>query len=194
MIFLWIYLERTANGVLSRTLIVMNVFEELLADLRNALSDKSDVRIDFDLPISRSGLWSAYVIADDGYVVEIGWQKNRGFALSADYDSVFGEGFDELIDKSEAVLLRVLNLLEKRECTNGDAPLTIAELRKLLGVLQHEQAAKLGMTKGGLAQLEKAGALERMQVGTVDKLIKSLGGTLVLTAKLPNGETRELVS
>jgi DNA-binding XRE family transcriptional regulator len=171
----------------------MNVFEKLLRDLRNALTDVPDVRVEFDQPISKSGLWSAYVIADDGYLIEIAWKKNRGFALSADYDSVMGEGFDEIIDEPEAVLPRVLTLLKKRECTNGAAPLTIAQLRKLLGVLQQEQAAKLGMTKGGLAQLEKAGALERMQVGTVNKLIESLGGTLVLTAKLPNGETRELV-
>lgn len=171
----------------------MNVFEKLLLDLRKILSEKSDMRIEFDQPIAKSGLWCASVIGDDGYLLEIGWQKNRGFALSADYDSTFGEGFDEIIDDPHTVLPRVLGLLEKRECTNGDAPLTIAQLRKLLGVLQQEQATKLGMTKGGLAQLEKAGALERMQVGTVEKLINSLGGVLVLTAKLPNGELRKLV-
>jgi DNA-binding XRE family transcriptional regulator len=172
----------------------MNVFEKLIAELQKATARKADLRIEFDQPISKSGLWSAYAIANDGYVLEIGWQKHRGFALSADYDSAFGEGFDELFDTREAVLERALALLDARECTNSDRPLSLAELRKLLGVLQNDLAEQLGMTKGGLAQLEKAGSLGKMQVGTVEKLISGLGGKLVLTAKLPNGETRELVN
>jgi hypothetical protein len=171
----------------------VNSFESLTKKLRERLSSIEGLRCELGKPVQKDGLWTFTIIGGDGYLLELGWQKHRGYALSAGYEHDFGAGFDEICTNGDEAFVRSVSLVERRGATLSNAPMTVAELRKLLGVLQHDLAAQLGMTKGGLAQLEKAGSLGRMQVGTIEKLIAGLGGKLVLSAQLPNGEVRELV-
>jgi DNA-binding XRE family transcriptional regulator len=65
------------------------------------------------------------------------------------------------------------------------AQLMIAEMRQRAGMTQRELAAALGVKQPTLAQMEKQGD---MQISTLRRLIEALGGSLEITAHLPNGD------
>jgi len=112
--------------------------------------------------------------------------------LTTGYDVAFGGSFDEIYESASLVFDRVTFLVESRKGTEFQAPVGLSNLRKLRGISQAALADRLDITKGGLSQLEGEADLLGMKVGTIKKLIDSLGGSLVLTAKFPNGEEREL--
>ena len=80
---------------------------------------------------------------------------------------------------------------ERGEPTTVAAAVDLAGLRKLRGILQKDVAERLRITKSGLAQLE-SGSLESMQIATLNKVVSSLGGELVLTARFPEGHERQI--
>ena len=67
------------------------------------------------------------------------------------------------------------------------AEMLLAELRKLEGVTQVELAEKLGIKQPAVSQLEQQ---DDMQVRTLQRIVKALGGVLEITVRLPGGEYR----
>src|ERR1035437_2179569 len=67
------------------------------------------------------------------------------------------------------------------------AEMLLTELRKLEGVTQVELAEKLGIKQPAVSQLEQQ---DDMQVSTLQRIVKALGGVLEITVRLPGGEYR----
>ena len=63
----------------------------------------------------------------------------------------------------------------------------LREVRQLTGKSQHEVATMLGMKQPSLSKLEKQGD---MQISTLRKIIKALGGELEVLARFPRGTVR----
>jgi transcriptional regulator with XRE-family HTH domain len=63
----------------------------------------------------------------------------------------------------------------------------LGELRKLEGVTQVELAEKLGIKQPAISQLEQQ---DDMQISTLQRIVKALGGVLEITVRLPGGEYR----
>src|SRR5436190_8258353 len=65
--------------------------------------------------------------------------------------------------------------------------LLLSEVRRLAGKSQQEVADALGMKQPSLSKLEKQGD---MQVSTLRKIIKALGGELEILARFPRGTVK----
>jgi DNA-binding XRE family transcriptional regulator len=63
----------------------------------------------------------------------------------------------------------------------------LSEMRKISGMTQSEVAGKMGVTQSALSQLEKQ---EDMQISTLGKLVKALGGHIEIIAHLPSKDLR----
>ena len=63
--------------------------------------------------------------------------------------------------------------------------LTLAELRKSLNLTQEEVADKLGVVQSALSKIEHQ---DDIQVSTLSRYIKSLGGSLTIVAHFPDKE------
>ena len=61
----------------------------------------------------------------------------------------------------------------------------LAELRKHTGMTQQELADKLGISQPSLSKMESQ---EDMQIGTLNRLVGSVGGKLELIVHLPDGD------
>ena len=65
--------------------------------------------------------------------------------------------------------------------------LLLSELRKLAGKSQGQLAAALGIKQPSLSKLERQ---SDMQVSTLQKIVKALGGELEVIARFPKGTVR----
>lgn len=63
----------------------------------------------------------------------------------------------------------------------------LSELRQLSGMTQRELAQALGVKQPTLSQIESQGDI---QVRTLSRIVKALGGELELVARMPSGEVR----
>ncbi len=75
----------------------------------------------------------------------------------------------------------------KARAKEMQAEMLLAELRKLEGVTQVELAEKLGIKQPAVSQLEQQ---DDMQVSTLQRIVKAMGGVLEITVRLPGGEYR----
>jgi len=167
----------------------MNAFDQLARRLKTRLG--ADFIVSVDEPRMGDGRHFLTIEAGDGYVVEIEWQRHRGFGLVAGRELAFGSGIDEVYGSADAVLERIDRLLASRESTSH-SPLGLPALRKSRGLLQKQVAERLGISKSGLAQMERQASLTSMRVDTLQKLVASMGGELVLTAHFPDGRERTI--
>ena len=67
------------------------------------------------------------------------------------------------------------------------AEMLLAEIRKSVGLTQEELADQLGIKQPTLSKLESQ---KDMQVSTLRRLVRALGGELELIAHLPGGDIR----
>jgi transcriptional regulator with XRE-family HTH domain len=67
------------------------------------------------------------------------------------------------------------------------AEMLLAEIRKSVGLTQEDLAAQLGIKQPTLSKLESQ---DDIQVSTLRRLIRALGGDLELIAHLPGGDIR----
>lgn len=170
----------------------MNNFERLAAELELMTSRDTEVELEIGKPILPDGIWVATLHAPDGYAVEAEWSRHRGFGLIAGSDMGFNEAAHESYDTWQVAADRMLALWNAREATTRNLPVPVAELRKLRGQLQKDVAAQMGITKGGLAQIEASANEGKVQVDTLSKLVKAMGGRLVISAAFPDGTERKV--
>jgi DNA-binding XRE family transcriptional regulator len=64
------------------------------------------------------------------------------------------------------------------------AEMLLSEIRQAVGLTQEQLAASLGIKQPSLSQLESQ---EDMQVSTLQRLVRALGGELEIIAHLPGG-------
>jgi DNA-binding XRE family transcriptional regulator len=67
------------------------------------------------------------------------------------------------------------------------ADILLSEMRQHSGMTQRQLASALGIKQPTLAQMEKQ---DDMQVSTLRRLVRALGGELDLVVRLPQGEFR----
>ena len=67
------------------------------------------------------------------------------------------------------------------------ADMLLAEIRKQMGLTQKDLAVALNIKQPTLSKIESQ---EDMQIGTLSRIIKALGGELELIAHLPGGNVR----
>jgi plasmid maintenance system antidote protein VapI len=67
------------------------------------------------------------------------------------------------------------------------AEMLLAELRKHAGQTQQGLAELMGVSQPCLSKME---GQDDMQISTLDRLVRSLGGTLELIARMPDGDVR----
>ena len=63
----------------------------------------------------------------------------------------------------------------------------LSEVRRQVGLTQEELAAEMGVTQPALSKLEKQ---DDMQISTLRRLIRALGGSLEIIAHLPGTDIR----
>jgi DNA-binding XRE family transcriptional regulator len=170
----------------------MNSFNQFAGRVRAELATNGDLAIAIDEPVTPDGSWFLSVSRSDGFMVEVEWHRHRGFGIVAGRELVFGSGVDEVYGSVDAAFDRAAQLLATGEATSNSDALDLGELRKLRGLLQKDVAERLGISKSGLAQMERPASLSSMQLDTLRKLIASLGGELVLRAQFPDGRERNI--
>lgn len=67
------------------------------------------------------------------------------------------------------------------------AEMLLAEIRKNVGLTQEDLAAQLGIKQPTLSKLESQ---DDMQISTLQRIVRALGGELELIAHLPGGDIR----
>jgi len=67
------------------------------------------------------------------------------------------------------------------------AEMLLAEIRKEVGLTQEDLASTMGIKQPSLSKLESQ---DDMQISTLQRLIRALGGELELVAHLPGGDIR----
>lgn len=94
------------------------------------------------------------------------------------------KSFDELVKRTTSKQTRRRAARRTRELLGE---LLLGELRKQAGKSQRQVAAVLGIKQPSLSKLEHQ---SDMQISTLRRLIRALGGELEVTAKFPKGTVR----
>jgi DNA-binding XRE family transcriptional regulator len=170
----------------------MSSFDQFAQRVQGELATGGDWTVEIDEPARPDGSWFLALCRSDGFIIEVEWRRHRGFGIVAGRKLIFGSGVDEIWGSVDGAFDRVAYLVATGEGTSSSETLDLGELRKLRGLLQKDVAERLGISKSGLAQMERPASLTSMQVDTLRKLIASLGGELVLKAQFPDGRERTI--
>ncbi len=170
----------------------MNACESLIAELESWASSQTGLEIEVSKPLHATGNWYVTLQGTDDYIAEAEWRQHRGFGLVAGYDFAPFAGVDEIYTTWQQAYDRLVALWTTRTETSTNSALPVAELRKLRGQLQKDVAAQMGITKGGLSQIEASVDEGKVQVDTLSKLVTAMGGRLVISAAFPDGTERKV--
>jgi transcriptional regulator with XRE-family HTH domain len=94
------------------------------------------------------------------------------------------KSFDALVRRTTSKRTRQRAAKRTRELL---AELLVSELRQLAGKSQREIAETLGIKQPSIAKLEKQ---SDMQISTLRKIVKALGGELEVFARFPKGSVK----
>lgn len=94
------------------------------------------------------------------------------------------KSFDELVKRTTTKKTRAKAAGRVKELL---AELVLSELRQLGGMSQRQVAEALGMKQPSLSKLEKQGD---MQISTLRKIVKALGGELEIRARFPKATVK----
>jgi len=94
------------------------------------------------------------------------------------------KSFDELVKRTTTKKTRAKAARRAQELLGE---LLLSEVRQLAGKSQQEVAEALGMKQPSLSKLEKQGD---MQISTLRKIVKALGGELEVLARFPRGTVK----
>ncbi|MEX0818881.1 MAG: helix-turn-helix transcriptional regulator [Pirellulaceae bacterium] len=157
--------------------------EFLECQLRERFPEAS---VQLDRPRKRSGVW--YLdIRRNGHPIIIQWQQGKGFGVSSPAAPGYGEGADEEYPDEEATYGRAVSLLLSGTFTAPPEPVRLSELRKERGISQAELAELLNKQQGEVSKIERR---NDVKLSTLRDYVKSIGGSLQVLARLPNGVVR----
>jgi plasmid maintenance system antidote protein VapI len=94
------------------------------------------------------------------------------------------KSFDDLVKRTTTKKTRAKAARRAKEMLGE---LLLSEIRRLAGKSQRQVADALGMKQPSLSKLEKQ---SDMQVSTLRKIVKALGGELEVLAKFPKGTVK----
>jgi transcriptional regulator with XRE-family HTH domain len=94
------------------------------------------------------------------------------------------KSFDELVKRTTTKKTRAKAAIRTQELL---AELLLSEVRKLAGKSQQQVAHALGIKQPSLSKLEKQ---SDMQISTLRKIVKALGGELEVLARFPKGTVK----
>ncbi len=94
------------------------------------------------------------------------------------------KSFDELVKRTTTKKTQARAVRRTRELV---AELLLSEVRQLAGRSQQQVAEALGIKQPSLSKLEKQ---SDMQISTLQKIVKALGGELEVLAKFPKGTVK----
>jgi transcriptional regulator with XRE-family HTH domain len=94
------------------------------------------------------------------------------------------KSFDELVKRTTTKKTQAKAALRAQELLGE---LLLSEVRQLAGKSQQEVADTLGMKQPSLSKLEKQAD---MQISTLRKIVKALGGELEVLARFPKGTVK----
>jgi transcriptional regulator with XRE-family HTH domain len=94
------------------------------------------------------------------------------------------KSFDDLVKRTTTKKTRAKAAVRAQELLGE---LLLSELRRLAGKSQRQVADVLGIKQPSLSKLEKQ---SDMQVSTLRKIVKALGGELEVLAKFPKGTVK----
>src|SRR5271156_3438562 len=94
------------------------------------------------------------------------------------------KSFDELVKRTTTKRTRAKAARRVQELLGE---LLLSEIRRLAGKSQRQVADALGMKQPSLSKLEKQ---SDMQVSTLRKIVRALGGELEVLAKFPKGTVK----
>jgi transcriptional regulator with XRE-family HTH domain len=92
------------------------------------------------------------------------------------------KSFDQLVKRTTNKATRQKAAIRTRELLGE---LLLSEIRRAAGKSQRELAEALGMKQPSLSKLE---GQDDMQLSTLKKIVKALGGNLHVTASFPKGD------
>jgi transcriptional regulator with XRE-family HTH domain len=94
------------------------------------------------------------------------------------------KSFDDLVKRTTTKKTRAKAARRAQELLGE---MLLSEVRHLAGKSQQEVAEQLGMKQPSLSKLEKQGD---MQISTLRKIVKALGGELEVLARFPKGSVK----
>src|SRR5947209_11675547 len=94
------------------------------------------------------------------------------------------KSFDELVTRTTTKKTQA-KAAQRAQVLLGE--LLLSEVRQLTGKTQQQVADTLGIKQPSLSKLEKQGD---MQISTLQKIVKALGGELEVLARFPKGTVK----
>ncbi len=164
----------------------MSPIERLKAELVKLFAD-----LEFRLikPAKADGVWMLDVTGAPRFIA-IAWQADKGFGVTTPTGDDYTTTNDEVYATMPAAKRRVAELIRTGEPTSPAKGFRLAELRTLCGISQTELAERLGTSQANVARMEKRNDI---LLSTMARTLEAMGVAVTIDAKLPSGETRQIL-
>lgn len=148
-------------------------------------------KLRLDEPVDPDGEWFLDIgCKEQGFVVQ--WREGGPFGLSSmGKDTGLGQKADELYPTPDALVARLLQLLQTGKETEPPAAVSLRELRAERNLSQSRVAELTGMHQPAVSRLEQRD-VSSLGVGTLRAVVRALGGRLVVRAEFPDGTVKQL--
>jgi DNA-binding Xre family transcriptional regulator len=164
----------------------MNPIERMQADLSARLADLS---IEVSEPDLDTGYWSMDISRADDFLMNVNWRAKDGFEFSTPKPDDLWSPHDEYLADYDQALDRIAHLLETGGETIPPLAVRLAELRQARGLSQTEVAERAGLAQANLSRVENQ---DDMKLGTLQKIVTAMGGSMSVVARFPDGSNWEL--
>jgi DNA-binding Xre family transcriptional regulator len=164
----------------------MNPLQRMQADLASRFPDLS---IEVDEPELETGFWSMDVKRAGSFLMSVEWRAKDGFGFSTPKPDELWSPHDEHLADYDRAVDRIAHLLATGGETVPPLAVRLAELRQARGLTQVELAERAGVAQANLSRVENQ---DDMKLGTLQKIVTALGGSLSMTARFPDGSDWEL--
>ena len=134
-------------------------------------------------PVKNGRVWSMDLTLGPTQA-EVEWSPSRGFGVSVNSEAVFGAQSDEAFASADAVVSRLVELIQSGKQTEESAEHFIRALREGRKLTQTELAKLLRVKQASISRLESRADFH---VSTLSNIIARLGGSLELRATFPDG-------
>jgi DNA-binding XRE family transcriptional regulator len=140
------------------------------------------IAITVDAPSTPRGDWFVdTTVGKQSFVIEL--RPSLGFGLSSTPADGIGEGPEELFDDEAAVVQRVAELVRRKGRTAPQRVRLLQELRQRMQISQVAVAERLKVRQPTISKIERR---EDMNLSTLRRYVRALGGELHVTARFPD--------